>query len=198
MQIEDLYVEYKYYVRNIIGRYFSGHYAYEEIVPEIESDVWYKICRHLSRFNGDSDIKTWIYRICINESKNKYTERSRKIKGQSQFGVKFLRRNWPRWDWNTPENNLIAEQEEQEIYKLYNDLPEKHQKVFDFIYLEGNSYKQCSKIFNLNMGTIKSRIHRVKHEIKKQPEYQPLPCSEDTPKVTPLPLREYGVSEQEN
>ena len=47
-----------------IRRYVYGH----EDANDITQNVFIKVWRYLDKFRGDSSLKTWITRICINES----------------------------------------------------------------------------------------------------------------------------------
>jgi len=38
--------------------------------PDVVQDVFLKVFRNISHFRGDSSLKTWIYRIAVNEARN--------------------------------------------------------------------------------------------------------------------------------
>lgn len=48
------------------------------------------------------------------------------------------------------------------------DLPEHHRLVFRLRELEGKSYEEISRITGVNLGTVKSRLHRARHSFAQR------------------------------
>ena len=50
------------------------------------------------------------------------------------------------------------------------ELPEHHQLVFRLRELEGKSYEEISEITGVNLGTVKSRLHRARNSFAQRIE----------------------------
>lgn len=48
-----------------------------ETVEDLVQDVWLKVYRGLSRFQGRSDIRTWIYRIAVNTAARRFRRQAK-------------------------------------------------------------------------------------------------------------------------
>nr|NIY11427.1 sigma-70 family RNA polymerase sigma factor [Gemmatimonadota bacterium] len=51
---------------------------------------------------------------------------------------------------------------EEVVEKTVSKLPEHHQLVFRLRELEGKSYEEIAEITGVNLGTVKSRLHRAR------------------------------------
>ena len=50
------------------------------------------------------------------------------------------------------------------------ELPEHHRLVFRLRELEGKSYEEISEITGVNLGTVKSRLHRARNSFAQRIE----------------------------
>lgn len=178
MNIEQIYKENSDYVHNVIKSYFAGAYDYEIIVPEVESNVWFKVVRKSHQFNYDANIKTWLHKICINESKNELIKKCRRTKGEVKHGVRFIRRTWPRWDWNTPESELVARDTLKETIKKIKRLSKPHRQAFETRYIGEKSYAECAKDLGVSVGTLKSRLFYTHKYLHTEVEAMAMPMDE--------------------
>ena len=64
MTFEQIYHEYKNLVYNLSLQYTNNVHDAEEILQ----DVFLKVFDHLGEFRSTADMKTWIYRIAVNQS----------------------------------------------------------------------------------------------------------------------------------
>ncbi len=79
----EIYNSNKELVWNLVSKYISLYQDKEDLFQE----VFIRIHKALKSFRGESDIKTWIYRIAINTSINfiKKKKRQEKIKEMFKF-----------------------------------------------------------------------------------------------------------------
>jgi RNA polymerase sigma-70 factor (ECF subfamily) len=50
-------------------------------------------------------------------------------------------------------------------------LPEHHRLVFRLRELEGKSYEEIADLTGVNLGTVKSRLHRARHSFAQRVEH---------------------------
>ncbi len=116
----------------------------------------------LPRFEGKSAFSTWLYRIATNNAFMKM--RKKKIPlvrfetQRSDFGEQF---SPGIADWS---NNLGAHLRNEElkmlIEKSVDSLPGKYKTIFVLHDIEGFSTEEISKMLDLSVPAVKSRIHR--------------------------------------
>jgi RNA polymerase sigma-70 factor (ECF subfamily) len=56
------------------------------------------------------------------------------------------------------------------VEETVSELPEHHQLVFRLRELEGKSYEEIADITGVNLGTVKSRLHRARNSFAQRIE----------------------------
>lgn len=113
---------------------------------DVLQEVFVKIWKSWPKFNHQSSLKTWIYRITINCAYDFLRKQKR--------GVFEL----PAMDeepGDSPEHELATE---RLVRELLNDLSMKQRDVFLLFYLQNLSLEQVASILEIPEGTVKSRL----------------------------------------
>jgi RNA polymerase sigma-70 factor (ECF subfamily) len=149
-------------VFNIGYRYLNNMEEAEDLTQE----VFLRIYRFLSRFKGESSLKTWIYRITVNSALNR-TQWLKRRKHKKQISIDTA----PNEDDQPmnerlksteagPESGTLSNELQLEIQKGLSKLPKKLRMAVILRDVEGLSYIEISKSLRINIGTVKSRIAR--------------------------------------
>ncbi len=171
----------------LMGRYTSKAYqiAYsilgnKDDAEEVTQDAFVRIYRALSSFRGDSEFSTWMYRIVVNQARNKY--RWNKRRG-SHLTVSVDRetktndgstRSFDLADTGkTPDNEVIFREWEGEIAEEIKKLPEVNREALLLRNVKNLSYEQIASLLNCKVGTIKSRISRAREELRRKVSRHP-------------------------
>lgn len=139
--------------------YFIGTMIYEK--PEdILQDVMIKVYENLEKYNPLYSFNTWIYSIARNHCFN-YIAKKRiqtiRIAGDDEA---FLT------DFENPEKELDKKESDNLLEQVLDKLsPEYKQMVFLHFY-EDLNYNQIADMFNIPVGTVKSRFSKIKKELK--------------------------------
>jgi len=157
-----LYDRYRDRLVNFIGRKTGDRDRAEDLVQE----AFIRVTRHLHRFDQSKKFSTWIYTICSNLSKNELRNRSRsplvlfqKLTTHWEDGHRPLQFE----DRGNGPDDLYRKRFLQKIVEdTVQELPEHHQLVFRLRELEGKSYEEIADITGVNLGTVKSRLHRAR------------------------------------
>jgi len=134
--------------------------AYSKTVHDKEdliNDITFQLWKSFGRFNGDSKISTWIYRVAINTSMN-YKRKREKDKLFFLDDLKqFKNLNW-----------IIEQPDSSNSEVLYQCIDELNQlnKAIILLYLDGNSHDEISHITGISKTNVGTRISRIKEEIK--------------------------------
>lgn len=132
-----------------------------EDANDVTQNVCIKIWRHLDKFRGDSSLKTWISKICVNEALT-YIEKKKKLLSLSDDSyTDFLVVSQPETKYVSPN----------EIEKLLQDaiikLPPKQRAVFTMRYYDETPYAEMSKIFDTSESALKASYHFAMEKVKK-------------------------------
>lgn len=132
---------------------------------DLTQDVFLKAYRNAAKFNHDSTLSTWIYRI----TRNTVIDALRKKKLRSVFmgfwpGVEDggVEPEHPDTDSDTYEN-----QETINLVRLaIASLPERYRTIIVWREIEDLPYSQISEITGESEGTLKSRLFYAKKRLK--------------------------------
>ena len=145
-----------------------------EEAADLTQDTFLQVLRSIRKFRGDSELKTWLFRIAINESRNRFRwwkrrKRESTVSLDAQPAHDGLPLNETLADNSEdPERALIRRQERERIERALNDLPLSFREAVVLCDVEGQSYQEIATILGINIGTVKSRIARGREEMRKR------------------------------
>jgi RNA polymerase sigma factor (sigma-70 family) len=155
-------------VYNLALQYVQNAHDAEDITQE----VFVKLHQNLHRFDENAaTLKTWIYRIAINQSLDFI--KSKKAKKRLGFVTAFFKPGS-----NEPVNDVVnfnhpgvaAEDKEalQQIFGFINALPVNQRTAFILSRLEDKSQKEIAEIMNLTTKAVESLLQRAKQSLQKK------------------------------
>ncbi len=141
---------------------------------DLVQEAFIRVTRHLHRFDTAKKFSTWVYTIASNLSKNELRNRSR----SPLVLFQRLTNNWE--DDHRPLQFEDYSMRPDDLYRkrflrrlveeTVEELPEHHRLVFRLRELEGKSYEEISEITGVNLGTVKSRLHRARNSFAQRIE----------------------------
>jgi RNA polymerase sigma-70 factor (ECF subfamily) len=142
---------------------------------EVTQDAFVRIYRALDNFRGDAEFSTWMYRIVVNQARNKY--RWNKRRG-AQLNVSIDREieiddastvtlTIPDHR-KTPDKEVIFREWEGEIAREMFNLPAVNREALILRNVKHMSYEQIAEVLGCKVGTVKSRIARAREELRKR------------------------------
>ena len=165
---------------DLVNKYHSSIYSLalrltddKEDARDITQETFLKVYKNIKKFRGDSELRTWIYRITVNQVANhqrwwrrRWRERTISIDANSNEDSP-LSQNLPAPGQSPEQQALAAEQRRMIILALA-------QVKFDFRVavilrdIEGLSYEEIAETLEVSIGTVKSRIARGREELRQQ------------------------------
>ena len=139
-----------------------------EDAEDVLQDTFVRAFEKLEQFQGDSSFYTWIYRIAVNLALSGY--RRRRVR--SQVRPKFDRHappvTIPPTNPPMPTRPCPLERAEREriIEAALNKLGPDHRAVVILKDFDGHRYEEISAILNVPVGTVRSRLHRARCELR--------------------------------
>lgn len=136
-------------VRHIVIRH--------EDADDVMQNAWIKAWTRLDKFRGDSQISTWLYRICINEAID-FTRR-RKEMLNSQDNVQVA-------DTLYADKYFNGDEVEKQLIEAIDTLPEAQRTTFMLRYYEEMPYREISEITGTTEAGLKTNYHLAVKKIK--------------------------------
>jgi len=169
LAFDELIATHQERVFNIAYRLLGN---YDEAL-DLTQEVFLNCFRKIGTFKGDSSLSTWLYRITVNMVKNRWKyQQSRGLdKAQSLDNPENVEEGQPKPEFASaqPSPSEIASHHEfaARIEEHLQQLPEEFREVLVLRYLEDLSYEEIAGILRVSLGTVKSRIHRARNELRK-------------------------------
>lgn len=163
------------YASDIYGLLFRLTQDTEE-ASDLTQETFLSALKAIRKFRGEADLKTWLFRIAINESRNRFRWWKRRRRDQT-FSLDV-----PQGEGETPfsetvsSNGLSPEEKTlrlergQILRAALNDLPDIFREAVVLCDIEGFSYEEISTALEVNLGTVKSRIARGREELRRKLE----------------------------
>lgn len=156
----EIVIKYKDKVFNTSYRFLGNYQEANDLAQECFITVY----DNIESFRGESSLSTWIYRIVINTCKNKLKSFSRKknIKTVS-LKDKILE---AKDNTNSPVKLLEKKELEANIQDAINSLQDDWREVVVLRDIEGLDYESIAEAAGCDIGTVKSRLHRARMDLK--------------------------------
>lgn len=166
---------------DFVIRYSTNVYALlirltedEEEARDLTQETFLRALKAIKNFRGDADLKTWLYRIAVNESRNRFRWWKRRnrnltisLDAEKDFSEKPLSERISD-DSENPEMETLRREREQALKKALHELPTNFREVIVLRDIEGLTYEEVAVALETNVGTIKSRIARGREELRKK------------------------------
>ena len=142
---------------------------------EVTQDALVRVCRALTRFRGDSEFSTWLYRIVVNQARNKYRWNKRRgaqvnvsidqeIPGNDGTAVPM---DLPD-PGKAPDEDLVFRELQAEITREMQFLPPINREALVLRNVKNLSYEEIAGVLKCKVGTVKSRIARAREELRRR------------------------------
>jgi len=148
---------------------------------DVAQEVFLKVFRNMGHFRGQSSLKTWIYRITVNEAHNQR-----------------------RWFFRHRRQEVAFEEQAPDSRSPAELVPDSGESPFDYVFnrerrslieqalarinpsfreavvlrdLAGLSYEEIAEVLQVSLGTVKSRILRGREALRQELEGRLEPAS---------------------
>jgi RNA polymerase sigma-70 factor (ECF subfamily) len=149
-----------------------------EEARDLTQETFLRAFQSIVHFRGESDLRTWIYRIAINQARNRWRwwrRRRRDVtvsidaadaNGRPLGLITSLKAvNVP-----DPEQNAIANERERALRKALSTLRRVYREAVVLRDIEGLAYEEIATALDISVGTVKSRLARGRQELRRKLE----------------------------
>ena len=164
----DLIVKrYKNQLLNFIFRFLGNTEEAEDLVQE----TFLRVYRNRTAYQKVAKFSTWIYTIAGNLAKTELRKRKRR----RFFSISELGYNEKDYDISddsyNPERDVDSRMKEEIIHEQIIALSPKFREVILLRDVQQLSYEEISKIVNIPLGTVKSRVNRGRLKLQEKLKY---------------------------
>ena len=135
---------------------------------EVLQETFLNAYQALGSFKGDSEFYTWLYRIAFNQAIS-LKRRQRKFRGMIRFplagdeGPEFADRSHD----PSPTASLEREENDRALQQAMAKLSTEHRMILTLKDIEDLRYDQIAEILDIAVGTVRSRLHRARAELRE-------------------------------
>jgi RNA polymerase sigma-70 factor (ECF subfamily) len=137
---------------------------------DLSQEVFLRVFRTLSGFRGQSALRTWIYRIVVNQARNRqrWWRRRRRDEQVSldqhlqQFGDVEARRDV------LPDRLLASKETAERIWQALEHLPFDQRTALILREIDGLRYDEIAFSLGVAVGTVKSRLTRARQALRAE------------------------------
>ncbi len=159
--IDELMTEYGQDILQLVMQYVHNIAVAEDLTQEI----FVKCYKALPSFHFNSSIKTWLWRIAINHSKDylkSWYAKHVETTAEDLFAQVKSK--------DCVEQQVIQHEQDDELAQAVFSLPVKYREVIYLCYYEEQSMKEMAAVLQLNESTVKTRLRVAKQLLKKRLE----------------------------
>lgn len=148
-----------------------------EEARDLTQETFLRAFQSIAHFRGDSDLRTWMYRIAINQARNRWRwwrRRRRDVtvsidapqpNGQVSLAATLKSDNSP-----NPETDALAHERERALRRALSSVKRVYREAVVLRDIEGFAYEEIAVALDISVGTVKSRLARGRQELRRKLE----------------------------
>ncbi len=144
------------------------------VAEEVAQDVFVAVYKNLDRFRGDAKFTTWLYRVVANHCKNKQsylirrkTDRHESMDQGKETEDGEMKRELPNPGIG-PEKATLQKERHRILEQGLAQLADEQRNIIVMRDLQGMPYDEIAATLEVAEGTVKSRLHRARAELKRK------------------------------
>jgi RNA polymerase sigma-70 factor (ECF subfamily) len=135
---------------------------------DLSQEVFLRVFRTLSAFRGQSALRTWIYRIAVNQAKNRIRWWHRRHRS-SQVSLDDHLLNFGDLESKQdilPDRLLASKETAAKIWQALARLPFEQRTALILREVDGLRYEEIAFTLDVAVGTVKSRLTRARQALR--------------------------------
>jgi len=147
-----------------------------EEARDLTQETFLRAFQSIGRFRGEADLRTWIYRIAINQARNRWRWwRRRRRDSTVSLDAAQGQSNQPLIATlveasENPEQQTLAHERQTALRTALQKLGMSYRETVILRDIEGLSYEEIAAALGINIGTVKSRLARGRQELRRRLE----------------------------
>jgi RNA polymerase sigma-70 factor (ECF subfamily) len=139
---------------------------------DVTQEVFFTLYRKISGFRGECSLKTWLYRVTVNEAANRNRWWRRRFRDRTlSLSLGISRDNLRPLELpskgESPARTCFSREVKDALEEGLRNLPFDQRVAVALRDVEGLSYEEISEITGTHPGTVKSRIARGREKLRQ-------------------------------
>ena len=151
--------EHQRYIYNLAFRVLKDENEALDLTQETFLRAW----TALPNFRGQSQFRTWLYRIATNLCYNRLPNLRRSLNDLGDDVMEDI----PETKLDSPAHELESSETRAHLYKAIDALDANYKLLITLRYQHELSYEEIASTLNLPLGTVKTGIFRAKEQLRK-------------------------------
>jgi len=139
-----------YFIRRLV--------ATEADALDVLQEVWLTVFRKISKLRDSKAFRSWIYRIAHDLAITVIRKEIHQEKLQGSYGEAIL---------SNDERPFPELEDSAHVHRALDKLNSVHREVLTLFFLEDMSYEEIGHVIGCHVGTVKSRMHYAKKELRR-------------------------------
>lgn len=140
----------------------------ENIVEDIAQEVFIKVYKNISKFNEESSLYTWIYRITMNACIDQIKKEKKITYINTQIETEDGNIEVQIEDESQKLDDILENKIRREsLIKAIKSLPAEQRALIVLRDIRQFKYMEIAEMLKLNLGTVKSKISRARQSLKE-------------------------------
>jgi len=167
-------------------RLARGYVPTQQIAEEVVQEAWIALLKGISRFEGRSSLRTWLFAVVINMAKQRGLKERRSadaeiaaFTGGTVDPARFRPADDPMWPghWNerlepaafpdTPEGSVLAEELQTVARRELDKLPERQRMVVSLRDMLGFDSNEVCDLLNISLANQRVLLHRGRAAVRQ-------------------------------
>src|SRR4029078_3685800 len=147
-----------------------------EEARDLTQETFLRAFQSIDRFRGEADLRTWIYRIAINQARNRWRWWRRRRRDTtisldaSQGDSTQTVMSTLAESGGDPEQQTLAHEREVVLRAALQRVGRAYRETLILRDIEGFTYEEIATALGINVGTVKSRLARGRQELRQKLE----------------------------
>ena len=158
---EQLLLLYQQKIYHLALRTCGDPHDAEEATQEAFLSAW----KNLPSFRGESSFSTWLYRLTVNACNDLFRKNkasAANVALEDEEAALQVPDTAP-----GPEESLQRKETRQAVQDALQQLSPEHRQVLLLRELQQLSYDEIAAVLDMDLGTVKSRIHRARNQLRE-------------------------------
>ena len=147
----------------LIGRTQNRHDA-----EDLMQVTFLRAYRGLAGFRGDAAFSTWLMQIALNVCTTHLRAKQARRSWQKTIEDPLLgyRDTWEPADAERPDDALSRKECREMLEERIAELPQQYRHAVRLHYVQDRSYAEIARELGVPMGTLKTWLHRARHQLQ--------------------------------
>jgi RNA polymerase sigma-70 factor, ECF subfamily len=151
------------------------HVPTESVAEEVVQETWLAVLTGLAKFRGESSLRTWVYRILLNQAKTRGVRERRTVpfasltdedEGPTVDPSRFQGAGdahpggWRQFPDEWPEQSFLSHEVREVVTRALDELPPRQRVVVALRDLDGHTADEVSQLLMITAGNQRVLLHR--------------------------------------